>query len=210
MKRLFQIFIAFSLILILWFEFRSYQRHRASDAYDVVVDSTIDWSYHNPALVKEYLFAAEEAGQYGRFVWAKEGVDVLTDSPTDPESKAFVQKYQQILSSVSYYHGKLAQSAAWKAEGLSNEQIAQREIGGIPEKSSKLAALLNNPVIARVSDQGALVYEIQKKLVEKGLSIPLDGIYREETRQGVSKFQQAAGLFPSGEVDMLTIERLFQ
>ena len=69
--------------------------------------------------------------------------------------------------------------------------------------------LLDNPILARVSDRGALVYEIQKRLMELDIDLPVDGIYRVETQAGVRKFQEKEGLYPSGQVDRLTLVRLF-
>lgn len=209
MKRLFQILVVVALIVILFFEFRSYQRHRASGAYGYAVDSTIDWNYHNPELVKRYLFSAEEVGHYGRYAWSRHDVDVLTDSPTDPDSKELIQKYHSILAGTKYLEAKLQQSASWKLQGISNEEISALEQGHITIENHELADLLDNPIIARPSDQGALVFEIQKRLAAQGIELPIDGIYRIETETGVQTFQEQQSLYPSGMVDRLTLVRLF-
>lgn len=209
MKRLFQILVVVALLVILFFEYRSYQRHRAPDAYGYAVDSTIDWHYHNPDLVKQYLFSAEEVGHYGRYAWSRHGVDVLNDSPTDPESKELIQKYQSILASTQYLESILRKSAAWKAQGISNEEIYALEQGHHTIQNEELEKFIDNPILARPSDQGSLVFEIQKRLAKKGIDLPIDGIYKIETEIGVRTFQEKESLYPSGVVDRLTLARLF-
>ncbi len=212
MKRLFQLLLAAGIILILWFEFQSYRRHRASTAYHFAADTVIDWQYHDPTILKEYLMVVEEVGQYGRYAWSKHGVDVLTDSPTDPRSKDFVQTYQGLVSAARFLEAKLAQSAKWKTEGRTNSEIQVLETGAssLADPMAHVAPLLNNPTVARPTEQGAIIFEIQKKLATKGYTLPIDGIYREETRRSVQEFQREQHLYPSGVVDMRTLEELFR
>ncbi len=193
MKQLFFLLLALVLLAILVFEYRAWRRHRSSDAYAYAIDSTINWQEPSPLLVKEYLLGVEELAQYGRFAWAKHGVDVLTDSPTDPESGPFVTTYQLMLSSVRALEIQL--------------KHPRDSFAALP---ADVARLLDNPILAKPLDQSALVFEIQKKLTEKGYQMPIDGIYKDETRASVLAFQQANQLYPSGLVDQITLERLFQ
>lgn len=208
MKRLFQILMVIAVLVIIFFQYRSWQRHRAPEAYSYAVDSTIDWEYHNPELIRRYLFAAEEVGHYGRYAWSKHGVDVLTDSPTDPESSEMVRKYHSIIAETKYLEARLKQSSDMKLSGMSASDVNRLENGGTGSQQL-LSMLMDNPVLARVSDRGALVYEIQKRLMELGIELPVDGIYRIETEAGVRKFQENEELYPSGQVDRLTLVRLF-
>ena len=125
MKRLFQILMVIAVLVIIFFQYRSWQRHQAPEAYSYAVDSTIDWEYHNPELIRRYLFAAEEVGHYGRYAWSKHGVDVLTDSPTDPESAEMVRKYHSIIAETKYLEARLQQSSDLKQSGMTSSDVNQ-------------------------------------------------------------------------------------
>lgn len=209
MKRLFALLVSVALILILWMEYLEYRRHRADGAYAFPVDTTIDWSYHNPELVTRYLLTAEEVGHYGRYCWAELGIDVETDSPLDPDKKTHIRTYQQLRASAKQLEMTLKASARLKSQGLSEAEV-QQQLEPEPSPRDRVTNLLDNPVLARPGDKGALVYEIQRRLIERQFNIPLDGIYRVETQRSIQTFQEQHQLYPSGEVDRRTLEKLFE
>lgn len=62
----------------------------------------------------------------------------------------------------------------------------------------------------KVVDYSSFIFELQKKLVEKGYEIPIDGLFRDITFNAVRVFEEKNGLFPDGKIDMLTLEYLVQ
>jgi peptidoglycan hydrolase-like protein with peptidoglycan-binding domain len=56
----------------------------------------------------------------------------------------------------------------------------------------------------------ALIYEIQKKLVNLGDSIKVDGIYKRETKNAIKNFEAKNNLFADGYLDILTLDELFK
>lgn len=63
--------------------------------------------------------------------------------------------------------------------------------------------------ILRVGDRGTKVRELQVRLArEDAYAAKIDGIYGPRTEQGVTDFQEARGLDPTGSVDQATWDRL--
>ena len=57
--------------------------------------------------------------------------------------------------------------------------------------------------------RGALVWELQKMLIEKGFNLQKDGVYSLETRTQIMAFQNANDLYPSGRLNAMTFDKLF-
>ena len=62
----------------------------------------------------------------------------------------------------------------------------------------------------KLKDQGQMVYLVQKKLVELGYELKQDGIFEKETQDIVVEFQEKTGLLPTGVVDALTFQKIYQ
>jgi hypothetical protein len=211
MKQLFYLICIIGLPLIVFFQYDKYRRHHPESVYAYPVSEEIDTDYHNPDKVLRYYQLTEEIGAYGRYCWKEEQVDVLRSDTSDPEAGPMTRRYQELIASARFLENKLEQSARWKQAGYNNEQIAQMELGlGFQsEEEQAMDKVLNNQVLARLNDQGSLVYEVQKKLEERGMDLRVDGIFRFETQQKVRAFQEAENLFPSGAIDLATMRRLW-
>ena len=59
-----------------------------------------------------------------------------------------------------------------------------------------------------VGSQGSDVLLIQQNLVKRGYKIGMDGIFGNDTRRAVERFQADKGLTISGSVDAKTFKRL--
>ena len=68
----------------------------------------------------------------------------------------------------------------------------------------------------RIEDEIMAIREIQKYLFLIGeeyperIKIEVDGIYSENTALSVKEFQTLSGLFPSGEVDKETLDKIYE
>lgn len=211
MKQLFYLICIIGLPLIVFFQYDKYRRHHPESVYAYTVSEEIDTDYHDPDKVLRYYQLSEEIGSYGRYCWKEEKVDVLRSDTSDPEAGPMTRRYQELMASARFLENKLEQSARWKKAGYDNEQIAQMELGLGTESEDEQAmeAVLNNQVLARLNEKSALVYEVQKKLEARGMTLRVDGIFRFETQQKVREFQETEKLFPSGAIDLATMRRLW-
>ena len=60
----------------------------------------------------------------------------------------------------------------------------------------------------QIGDRGALVYEIQRLLIQKGDSIVHDGIFSTETFNAIYAYEKQNGLFADGILDVVTLDYL--
>ncbi|MEM7654976.1 MAG: peptidoglycan-binding domain-containing protein [Bacteroidota bacterium] len=208
MKRLFYLVMIISLPLITFFQFDRYRRFHPPTEYAHPIHQDIDYGYHDPAVVLEYLTAAQQTGTYARHLWREHRLDVKSVDPKAAEFQPEIATYQQYVATTQFLEKRLLQSAQWKAAGKKNAEIQALENGSQNERQQAYEQWTNNPVLARVGDQGPIVYEIQRRLQALAYELPLDGIYRSETQRDVQAFQTKQQLFPSGIVDKQTFLRL--
>jgi Putative peptidoglycan binding domain len=210
MKRLFYLVTIISLPLIVFFEYDRYRRFHPPSEYGWPVHADIDPDYHDPEAVKRYIELGEGAASYARYIWKKQGIDVKRENPSDPEAKAYADTYRRYLASARHLEQKLLQSADLKKRGFSNEQIRRIEQEGISPETLQIKELTENKVLSVIGDEGPLVFEIQTLLKKRGLNLPVDGIFRDETDRAIRLFQQEQSLYPSGKMDERTFRRLLQ
>ena len=56
--------------------------------------------------------------------------------------------------------------------------------------------------------RSALIFEKQKLLVKSGLNIIINGLHKIETSNTIKSFELKNNLYPNGNLDFLTIEKL--
>ncbi|MEM7371579.1 MAG: peptidoglycan-binding domain-containing protein [Bacteroidota bacterium] len=207
MKRLFYVVVIIALPLIIFLQYQNYRRFHPSTDYEYPLNSAVDSKYHDPTVVLDYYETVSQVGTYARYCWAEHGIDVKFPDLEDQDEKAHSDHYQQLIATARYLETKLVQSAAWKGQGFSNEQILQME-SGLTEIESKTELLIQNTTVVSKGDQNGTVYEIQKLLKDKGYQLPIDGLYKDSTELCVRLFQEKHKLYPSGVVDRQTLNRL--
>ncbi|MEJ6792525.1 MAG: peptidoglycan-binding domain-containing protein [Lacinutrix sp.] len=52
------------------------------------------------------------------------------------------------------------------------------------------------------------MFELQKLLVKKGYSIPVDGVYESITSEALKSFEKKNNLYPDGKIDIMTLKAL--
>ena len=209
MKRLFYVIVIIALPLIILFQYLNYRRFHPPADYEYPLNTNIDTAYYDQQAVVEYYEVASRVGNYARFCWAEHDIDVRFPDLDDPDAEARVQQYERYKAKAQLLEGKLLQSARWKTEyGYSNEEIRALQTGAQSQAEIEADRLLDNPVVAAKGDDNSLVYEIQRRLIEKGYHLPLDGLFRDSTELGVRLFQEANQLFSSGAVDKQTLTLL--
>ncbi|MFK7926397.1 MAG: peptidoglycan-binding protein [Bacteroidia bacterium] len=206
MKRLFYIITIICLPLIAFFMFDNYRSHHPESIYAYQAATEIDANYHNPDVLLRYHQLCEEIGAYGRHCWREEGIDVLREDNTDAEAGPLIQRYQSLIATARYLEGKLTQSAKWKAEGHSNEQVILAETG----RSSAGEKLPQIAPLATLGEKNALIMAVQQKLQSKGYTLEVDGIFRAETETILKQFQTDQAITVNGALDLATFLKLWQ
>ena len=217
-----QILIVILVVILLIFGYNQYSDYKRfhSPGVDYVSDKKIDLNYHDKNFLLNYYQAIEDLNSYVRTQWVTQDVDVRNPEDDDKDTQNAVLGYNKKLGTVKFYEDKLIESAILKKQGISNKEIVFFEQNGLHAKDYKqflkrkflIDTYKSNPekYSLKVGDYSSFIFELQKKLVEKGHEIPIDGLFRDITFNAVRAFEEKNGLFPDGKVDLLTLEYLVQ
>ena len=217
-----QILIVILLVIVLIFGYNcysDYQRFHAPGT-DYVSVEKIDLNYHDKATLLNYYQAIEDVNGFVRLAWATNGVDVRNPENDDEDTKALVNEYTKKLGIVKFYEDRLILSAQIKSRGLSNKDVIAFENSGFSGKAYDaylkrqfvMQTFQSNPekYSLKVGDYSSFVFELQKMLVSKGYTIPVDGLFRDITLQAIQSFEKKNKLFPDGKVDVVMLNYLLQ
>lgn len=208
MKRIFYLVIIITLPLIAFFQYRQYRRFHPPKDYSYPLNDSVDTNYYNPEEILKYYQAAEESGTFARYCWAEHGLDVKFSNPNTDEEKSLVRQYQQKLAWARFLEAKLVKSSRLKSQGFDNETIQKIEESGLEGAHITLKSWVKQNIRMQRGETGKHVYEAQEILAAKGFQLPVDGYYQSETEAAVSAFQDSSGIYPTGIIDDLTLERL--
>lgn len=208
MKKLAIIIITFSLVVIAYFQYKSYQRFNPPSPYHYEASDSIDLNYFDPSVQSQYYDQIYALGSFARMQWSAHGVDVLYPED-DPESQKAASHFARKLSIVKKLEDKLIYSRQLKEQGFDNLAIKYITEQGIAPKNYYY--LSNEQFIGlEMGDVSQEVWDIQKILINNGYDIPQDGTFGIETETALKDFQKKQGLFPSGATDKQTIKTLIK
>ena len=209
MKKVFQLIIIIGIPTLLYFQYKSYIRFHPPVDYDYKIPTGIDANYHNSILVKSYFEGTNEIGAFARKMWFNESIDVRFPDVSNEESINASALYNTLLNQVRLQEAKLINSYNLKLQNITNDQIKLIEETGV--NPSLLNFLEDKDRYLGLSEgtRGALVWELQKMLIEKGFNLQKDGVYSLETRTQIMAFQNANDLYPSGRLNAMTFDKLF-
>lgn len=216
MKQLIILLLLIIAFIIGFGKYQQYKRYNSPDV-DYKTDKTLDLDYHNQQLVMNYNKSVEDLNSFVMLQWSANGIDVRTPEDDDNETKVALSKYAEKLGNIKYYESKLENSANLKAKGLSNKEIKFLEKTGTDLKSQqhklavdKIKSMFNPKERMIYGQKSALIFEVQKKLISKGIIVVNDGIYKLETLNGIKAFEEKNNLFADGILDVLTLDALFE
>ncbi len=217
-----QILIVILIVILFIFGYNQYSNYKRFNAPGVnyTSDKKIDLNYHDKNFLLDYYQAIEDLNSYVRMQWVTQDVDVRNPKDDDQDTQNAVLGYNKKLGVVKFYEDKLVESANLKSKGVSNKEIIVFEQNGFKAKDYNqflkkkflIDTYKSNPekYSLKVGDYSSFIFELQKKLVEKGYQIPVDGLFRDITFNAVRAFEEKNGLFADGKVDLLTLEYLVQ
>ena len=208
------------IFLILGYNLYSDYKRFHSPGTDYNSIQKIDLKYHDQIIMQNYYQAIEDLNGFVRLAWANNDVDVRNPDDDDDNTKALVNEYTKKLGVIKMYESRLIQSAKMKSEGLNDfdviafEQNDYKSIdyNDLAKRKFLMDTYKNNPekYSLKIGDINSFVYEMQKILVKKEYTIPIDGVFGESTHHALMKFEKKNGLFPDGKVDALTLNYLLR
>ena len=197
-------------------EYSDYQRYNSPNV-DYKSDQKIDLNYYNQELISNYYKAVEDLNSYIKLQWTANDIDVRAPEDEDLETKDAVKKYADKLALVKFYEAKLHNSLELKAKGKNNKEIQFLELNGISlekynneQHAQLIKSLFKTNTKLYNGEKNAIIYEVQKKLVEQGETVRIDGVYRIETLNAIKAFEEKNNLLADGYLDELTLEWLFK
>ena len=216
MKQIIILLLLIIAFIIGFGKYNQYKRYNTPNV-DYKTEKTLDFEYHNQDLVINYYKAIENLNSYVMTQWTANNIDVRTPEDDDEETKLAVVKYADKLATINYYETKLAKSFSLKEKGLSNNEIRYLEETGTDLKSHQ-KTLANNKIKSMFKanekltygHKSALIFEVQKKLIAKGLDLQIDGLYKIETLHAIKLFEEKNNLYADGFLDVLTLDSLFK
>ena len=216
-----QIIIFLLLIILGIMGYNAYERYHRfhGPGLNYQTDAPIDPKYHNPKVVEAYDHAIERLNGFVAQQWSFYRIDVRAPKKDNPETKAAVMEYQELLSDVRTIESILTLSTHLKKEGYSDLDVKNFEQPNycINDTLNPKTKMLETWLAASPGDfdfgvgaEGPLVYEIQGMLNLMGAEITHDGIYRLETANAVEEFETARELYADGRMDPLTANELIR
>jgi murein L,D-transpeptidase YcbB/YkuD len=196
--------IIFLLIVILGLiglgQYKKYKRFSLSE-YEYKIPDEIE-NTSDKRLLLDYFEAVESVNGYVITQWSSHGIDIRNPKKDNDRTRAAVSEYGKRLANVKFYEQQLINPISKKEpEVISDEeykkQLLRQQFYANPSANT-----------LRLGDQNALIFEIQRILIEKGDSIKHDGLFRAETFNALKAFEEKNGLFPDGKLDAITLEYL--
>jgi murein L,D-transpeptidase YcbB/YkuD len=190
--------------LIVYGQYKKYKRFSFSE-YEYKVPDTLRAGTADKGLLLDYYEAVEAVNGYVITQWSSEGIDVRNPKSDDHEEMAAVSEYRKKLANVKFYEAQLLNPSE-------NEEVKEEHSEADERKLLISKMFYSNPALntLRLGERSALVFEIQRLLIEKGDSIEQDGLFRTETFNALKAFETKHGLFPDGRLDALTLDYLLK
>jgi hypothetical protein len=202
--------------LIGYGKYKQYKRYNSPEI-NYKTDKKLDIAYHNQEFVLNYYEAIENLDSYTMLQWTANDIDVRTPKDDDIETKTAVDVYAKKLAKVNYYEAILENSLELKEKGLSNKEIKFIKENGVDlasfqrkESFEKIKSLFDPKVNLYKGEKNAIIFEVQKRLIELGYNIQKDGVYRIETLNAIKEFEEKNDLLADGFIDNLSLELMFK
>ncbi|MDG1330766.1 MAG: peptidoglycan-binding domain-containing protein [Crocinitomicaceae bacterium] len=217
MKKLIIYLLVIIGLILIYGQYKQYNRFKLEN-YEYKTAKGIDLNYHDKAFLLDYYEAVEDLNNYVKAQWSANGIDVRVPEDEDEETKVAAKAYTKKLANVKYYEGQLLQSKKLKKQGMTNAGIRSYERNGITledkikqEHRDKLLTMfgdVSNTV--KLGDKSAFVYEVQELLKAKGEEVAVDGVFETMTEDAIRSFETKQKLYPDGQLDVFTLEKLLK
>ncbi len=207
MKKLAIIIICGSLLVIAFFQYKKYQWLLSTKQYQYNIPTGIDTNYYDEALLLQYYENAFKMGSFVKSQWKNHNINALNPDE-NAESTEAANYFNNLLAINKRIEGKLTYSNELKEKGYSNKAIKEIIEDGL--SLDEYERIDHTALAIRYGDINHEVWELQKKLIDLGYEIPKDGSFGEETQNALKEFQLKHDLFPSGLMDVKTLELILK
>ncbi|GEQ84946.1 hypothetical protein ULMS_04540 [Patiriisocius marinistellae] len=192
--------LLFIIVAILGYNFyNTYQRFHP-DTYEYTAHKSIDANHPNKAMLLDYQEAIADLNGYIITQWSANDIDVRNPENDNAQTLAAVATYAKKKGIVSYFESQLTAPIQEKTT-KTEEQIRDEFV----KEMYKF-----NPQTLHVGNKGALVFELQRLLNNKGEVIKIDGVFNTETLNALKAFESKKGLYVDGQLDAMTLDYLLQ
>jgi hypothetical protein len=179
--------------------YKKWQRFNSPN-YKYQTNVEIDASHPNKKLLLDYNEAVADLNGYVITQWSANSIDVRNPGDDDEQTIAAVATYSKKLGAITFYESQF--------------NTVKKAVVKPPAKDEKRELIRTlfqeNPKPLRLGERSAMVYEIQKLLIEKGYLIKNDGLYKAETINALKSFEEKNDLFPDGKLDAITLNYLLK
>jgi len=204
MKAIIIVLLAIILGIMGYNFYHTWQRFHPPN-YQYVAEVEVPRNHIDKELLLKYHEAVEKLNGYVITQWSANDIDVRNPEDDNDATKAAVQEYASKLATVKHFEVQL----------LENETIVEtpQELSANEKRKELIEKMFYiNPLANdfKLGEKSALIYEIQRILIEKGDSIEHDGLYKVETQTALKNFEAKNNLFPDGKLDALTLNALLK
>lgn len=207
MKKLALIIITISLLVIAFFQYKKYGWLLSVKEYEYSIPSEIDTNYYDEIFLQQYYENAFKLGSFVRTEWKNNSINVLSPDE-DKQSIESANYFNKLTAITKRIEDKLIYSSELKAKGYTNKSIKEIAENGLSLDEYK--AIDHSALTIEYGDINHEVWELQKSLIKRGYEIPKDGHFGTETQNALRDFQLKHDLFPSGLIDIKTLERILK
>lgn len=204
-------------IVVVWYVANKYLQHKKYEniaRFDKLPSEAIDASFYDQNQVKLYMQNCKQLTDLAKILWLKNGIDVLKDEEAFGEAESKLNAYHALAKLNETLEIHLKESKELKAQGLSNDDIAEilnkgLTIGAYQIEKDKQAAyeFLKGKNVNRTSPADQ-VWEMQKLLNANEYIIPIDGIFNSITDSALVDYQSKNNLYPSHSCNDVTLIHL--
>lgn len=201
-----QIIIILLVVIVGIMGYNLYKKHHRFNPpnFEYTISEAIDANHPNKELLLNYYQAVEVVNGYVITQWGANEIDVRNPEDDNAQTLAAVSEYSKKLGYVKYYESQLLKPKEKKT-------VMKMDASKVENRKKLIQKLFYANSQAnglQVGDRGALVYEIQRLLVQKGDSIVHDGIFSTETFNAIYTYEKQNGLFADGILDVVTLDYL--
>ncbi|MGJ8665276.1 MAG: peptidoglycan-binding domain-containing protein [Patiriisocius sp.] len=192
--------LLFIILAILGYNFYdNYQRFHP-DNYEYKPLETIDPNHPNKSMLLDYHEAIADLNGYVITQWSANDINVRNPEDDNAQTLAAVAIYTKKKGIVNYFESQLIAPIQEKTQ-KTKEQLRDEIVKNMYDA---------NPQTLSIGNKGALVFELQRLLNNKGESIKIDGVFNTETFTALKSFEEKNGLYVDGKLDAMTLDYLLQ
>lgn len=209
MKKIGLLIIIITLPIIAFFQYKKSSRFSPPSAYDYTISEEIDSEYYDQEAVLQYFKNAQHIGNYARFIWNQQKIDVRFPNLNKIEEKNAASYYEELIAYNKLLEKKFKHSLTLKKMGYDNHAVKVMFEEGLTPKQFEIKKY-EHLLGLKQGDNSSNVLELQKLVIASGHTIPYDGKFGIETAVAIKQIQKENELPQTGVCDKETLNKLLK